>query len=133
MLDSYPIMVNETMILNNQLMMILGISPVLSVILFNHLNFTWYCLATTASWGSSGSGAANRACSESNTVLNVIAAAHWSLRISKQIAPVTLDIFGCQICNTIWSNQIRYCVSVYFIEKPRYRYLLLNDRLWIPL
>ena len=63
-------------------------------------NMKWlflYWLATTASCGSSGSAAASRACNESNTVLRVIAAAHWSLRISRQMAPVTLLIFGCQI------------------------------------
>lgn len=55
------------------------------------------CLATTASCGSSGSAADNKAWRESNTVRRVIAAAHWSLRISRQIAPVTEDIFGCHI------------------------------------
>ena len=31
------------------------------------------------------------------TNLRVMAAAHWSLRMSKQIAPVTLETLGCQI------------------------------------
>ena len=30
----------------------------------------------------------------------VIAAAHWSLRMSKQMAPVTEDMFGCHILVT---------------------------------
>ena len=56
-----------------------------------------YCLATTASWGSSGSGAASRACKLNKTVRRVMAAAHWSFRISRHIAPVTLEMLGCQI------------------------------------
>ncbi len=35
--------------------------------------------------------------SDKRTVLSVIAAAHWSLRMSRQMAPVTLEMFGCQI------------------------------------
>ena len=104
---------------------------------------TW--LATTASCGSSGSAAANKACSDRRTVLSVMAAAllciachgqrsgswqtrllvcknnntgmvpndslkqnsklprksstthHWSLRMSRHIAPVTELMLGCQI------------------------------------
>ena len=33
----------------------------------------------------------------SRTVRSVMAAAHWSFRMSRQMAPVTLEIFGCQI------------------------------------
>ena len=33
----------------------------------------------------------------SSTYLRVMAAAHWSLSMSKQIAPVTLETFGCHI------------------------------------
>lgn len=64
------------------------------------LNISGFCLywfATTASCGSSGSAAASRACNDNNTVRRVIAAAHWSFRISKQIAPVTELILGCHI------------------------------------
>ena len=90
------------------------------------------CRATTASWGSSGSGAARRACINRidicqymlyaerwmtiyltwtlrRTVRRVMAAAHWSFRMSRQIAPVTLDTFGCQILviNRTWTNARR--------------------------
>ena len=90
------------------------------------------CRATTASWGSSGSGAARRACINwidicqyvicaerwmtiyltwtlRRTVRRVIAAAHWSFRMSRQIAPVTLDTFGCQILviNRTWTNHLK--------------------------
>ena len=64
------------------------------------LNISGFCLywfATTASCGSSGSTAASSACNDNNTVRRVIAAAHWSFRISKQIAPVTELILGCHI------------------------------------
>ena len=37
------------------------------------------------------------ACSERRTVLRVMAAAHWSFRMSRQMAPVTEETFGCQI------------------------------------
>uniref|UniRef100_A0A1A9VCV5 Uncharacterized protein n=1 Tax=Glossina austeni TaxID=7395 RepID=A0A1A9VCV5_GLOAU len=53
--------------------------------------------ATTASWGSSGSGASNKTCSDNKTVRKVMAAAQLSFKISKQIVPVADDIFGCQI------------------------------------
>ena len=56
-----------------------------------------YWRATTASCGSSGSAAAIRACRESSTVRSVIAAAHWSFRMSRQMAPVTDEMFGCQM------------------------------------
>uniref|UniRef100_A0A336LS43 type I protein arginine methyltransferase n=1 Tax=Culicoides sonorensis TaxID=179676 RepID=A0A336LS43_CULSO len=49
-----------------------------------------------ASWGSSGSAAANKACSDKRTVRRVIAAAQLSFRISRQMAPVTDEILGCQ-------------------------------------
>uniref|UniRef100_A0A1B0A8B4 Uncharacterized protein n=1 Tax=Glossina pallidipes TaxID=7398 RepID=A0A1B0A8B4_GLOPL len=52
--------------------------------------------ATTASWGSSGSGASNKTCSDNRTVRKVMAAAQLSFKISKQMAPVADDIFGCQ-------------------------------------
>ena len=97
------------------------------------------CRATTASWGSSGSGAARSACIKStyilymvrdewaitsycqhlilltwtlrSTVRRVIAAAHWSFRMSRQIAPVTLDTFGCQILviNRTWRDARSSC------------------------
>ena len=44
-------------------------------VLLNISGSSLYCLATTASWGSSGSAADSSACSDSSTVLNVIAAA----------------------------------------------------------
>lgn len=56
-----------------------------------------YCVATTASWGSSGSGEAKSACNESRTVRKVMAAAQLSFRMSKQMAPVTDEMLGCQI------------------------------------
>ena len=37
------------------------------------------------------------ACSERRTVLRVMAAAHWSFRMSRQMAPVTEETLGCQI------------------------------------
>lgn len=46
-------------------------------------------------WGSSGSGDERRACTESNAVFSVSAGLHWSLRISKQIAPLWLLTLGC--------------------------------------
>ena len=78
--------------------------------------FTWYCRATTASCGSSGSGAANNACNESRTVRKVIAAAHWSFRMSKQMAPVTLDILGCQIYNYVHKCLYRHNFGIGKIE-----------------
>lgn len=41
-----------------------------------------------ASWGSFGSGAARRAWMEMRTVRRVMEAAHWSFRMSRQMAPV---------------------------------------------
>uniref|UniRef100_A0A2M4D8K7 Putative secreted protein n=1 Tax=Anopheles darlingi TaxID=43151 RepID=A0A2M4D8K7_ANODA len=64
------------------------------------MNISWfslYCVATTASCGSSGSAAASSACSDSNTVRSVMAAAQLSFRMSKQMAPVTEEMLGCQI------------------------------------
>ena len=52
-----------------------------------------YCFATTASCGSSGCGLLSKACSESSAVLSVSAGLHWSLRMSRQIAPLALDTF----------------------------------------
>ena len=45
----------------------------------------------------------------SRTVLSVMAAAHWSLRISKQIAPVTLETLGCHIfvMNRTWLYRVK--------------------------
>ena len=57
-----------------------------------------YCFATTASCGSSGSGHCNNSCRLSRAVLMPSAGDHSSLRMSRQIAPVWLDIFGCQTC-----------------------------------
>ena len=37
------------------------------------------------------------ACNESSTVLSVMAAAHWSFRMSRQMAPVTEETLGCHI------------------------------------
>jgi len=55
-----------------------------------------YCLATSASYGSSGSGAQSNAYNEISAVLIVRAGVHSFLRISKQIAPVYELILGCQ-------------------------------------
>jgi hypothetical protein len=54
-------------------------------------------LATTASCGSSGSGADISACSEMSAVRTVRAGLHSFLRMSRQIAPDSLEMFGCQI------------------------------------
>jgi hypothetical protein len=54
-----------------------------------------YWFATTASWGSSGSGAHKRACSEISAVLIVRAGVHSFLRISRQMAPVWEETLGC--------------------------------------
>lgn len=53
------------------------------------------CCATTASWGSSGSGVERRAWRERRAVLRVRAGLHWSFRMSKQMAPFWLLTFGC--------------------------------------
>lgn len=68
------------------------------------------CLATTASCGSFASGTANSVCRDNKTVRMVIAAAHWSLRMSKHIAPVAELILGCQIrvMNFTWSKEISW-------------------------
>mmetsp|Transcript_31084 Transcript_31084/g.64046 ORF Transcript_31084/g.64046 Transcript_31084/m.64046 type:complete len:190 (+) Transcript_31084:226-795(+) len=56
-----------------------------------------YIFATWASWGSVGSGAQRRAWRERRAVFMVNAGDHWSLSMSKQIAPVCELTFGCQI------------------------------------
>ena len=57
-----------------------------------------YCDATTASCGSSGSsGGEQRLQREQHGLRSVMAAAHWSLRMSRHMAPVTLLMLGCQI------------------------------------
>ena len=67
-----------------------------------------YYLATSASCGSSkklakfssnlpGSGEQSKACNERSAVLIVRAGVHSFLRMSKQMAPVTEEMFGCQI------------------------------------
>ena len=53
-------------------------------------------LTTTASCGSSGSGAERSACSEMRAVRMVRAGLHSFLRMSRQIAPDWLLMFGCQ-------------------------------------
>lgn len=53
------------------------------------------CWATTASWGSSGSGVERRAWSERRAVFKVRAGLHWSFRMSRQMAPFALLTFGC--------------------------------------
>ena len=67
-----------------------------AVWLYNSLSVLYY-LATSASWGSSGSGAHSNAYSEISPVRIVNAGVHSFLRISKQIAPVCELIFGCHI------------------------------------
>jgi hypothetical protein len=66
-------------------------------VLQNISKFSLYWEATTASCGSSGSAEAKSACNDNKTVLSVIAAAQLSFKISRQIAPVTELMFGCQI------------------------------------
>lgn len=56
-----------------------------------------YSEATTASCGSSGYGAQSKACNEIKAVLIVNAGDHSSFSISRQIAPVCEEIFGCHI------------------------------------
>ena len=63
----------------------------------NFLRSPLYSVATTASWGSLGSGAQRSACSESRAVRMVKAGDHSSLRMSRQIAPVWELILGCHI------------------------------------
>lgn len=53
------------------------------------------CWATTASCGSSGSGAESKACMERRAVFKVSAGLHWSFKMSKQMAPLWLLMFGC--------------------------------------
>jgi len=56
-----------------------------------------YICATCASCGSSGSGEHISAWRLKSAVLIVKAGDHWSFRISKQMAPVWDETFGCQI------------------------------------
>ena len=56
-----------------------------------------YMLATSASWGSDGSGLQRRAWRERRAVFIVRAGDQVSFRMSRQIAPVWEDIFGCQL------------------------------------
>ena len=65
--------------------------------LLNCFRFYLYSLATTASWGSLGSGTHKSAWSESKAVLMVKAGDHSSFKISRQMAPVTEEMLGCQI------------------------------------
>ena len=46
------------------------------------------------------------------TVLSVMAAAHWSFRMSRQMAPVTLEMLGCQIL-----VMKRTCVTVTILSR----------------
>lgn len=50
-----------------------------------------------ASCGSFGSGAHSKACSDKSAVLIVKAGDHSSFNISRQIAPVCDEMFGCHI------------------------------------
>ena len=72
----------------------------------------WFinCWATTASWGSSGCGHSKRTCKLSNAVLIPSAGDHWSFRMSRQIAPVWLDMLGCQtlVMNFIFGGSYGY-------------------------
>lgn len=74
------------------------------------LRLLMYCFATTASCGSSGSGHCNNSCRLRRAVLMPSAGDHSSLRMSKQIAPVWLDIFGCHtcrchvFCSAVWNT-----------------------------
>jgi hypothetical protein len=92
-----------------------------------------YCLATSASCGSSirfqvrilyeryanhelmlflinlpGSGAHNSACREMSAVLMVRAGVHSFFKMSRQMAPVTELMLGCQI---LVMNRICICVT----------------------
>ena len=66
---------------------------ILKILLFQISEFLGYFRKST--WGSSGSGLSNRAWIDKRTVRKVIAAAHFEAKISRQIAPVTLDTLGC--------------------------------------
>jgi len=63
----------------------------------NRLMSVLYILATSASCGSSGSGAHINACNEISAVLIVNAGVHSFFRMSRQIAPVCELILGCHI------------------------------------
>lgn len=68
--------------------------------LLNALRSFLYYEATTASWGSSGSGAQSKAWRDSKAVLTVRAGDHspsFYFKISRQIAPVCEEMFGCHI------------------------------------
>uniref|UniRef100_A0A1A9X066 Uncharacterized protein n=1 Tax=Glossina brevipalpis TaxID=37001 RepID=A0A1A9X066_9MUSC len=52
------------------------------------------------SCGSSGSALASKTCNDNKTVRKLIEAAQLSFKMSKQMAPVADDIFGCQILVT---------------------------------
>jgi hypothetical protein len=54
-----------------------------------------YILATSASYGSFGSGAQSSAYKDINAVLIVNAGVHSFFKISRQIAPVYDDTLGC--------------------------------------
>ena len=62
---------------------------------------------TCESCGSSGCGSCRSACRLRRTVRSVSAAAHWSFRMSRQMAPVTEETFGCQTCvkNRTWQAE----------------------------
>lgn len=69
-------------------------------------NSAWrslYIVATTASWGSLGSGEHIKACRLNIAVFIVSAGDHWSFRMSRQIAPVTEETLGCHtVRNERW-------------------------------
>lgn len=68
-----------------------------SACLLNFFLSSLYYEATTASWGSLGSGAQSKACKERRAVLIVKAGDHSSFRMSRHMAPVWDEILGCHI------------------------------------
>ena len=70
-------------------------------------------LATSASCGSSGSGADNKACKETKAVLMVNAGLHLSFNMSRQMAPVWDETFGChmRVSNFILGGSKGYCLG----------------------
>lgn len=74
--------------------------------------------ATSASCGSVGSGAQSSACRLSSAVLRVSAGLHWSLSMSRQMAPVWELMFGCQTSyNDEKRRMIMHCTVVCKVQR----------------
>ena len=93
---SKPISIN-CLILSSYVISLAKFSVHVFAVYSNILRSYLYIFATSASQGSSGSGAQSRACSEIRAVRMVKAGVHSFFRMSKQIAPVWELMLGCQI------------------------------------